>query len=194
MSKMRKGIPKAIKEKVLKEFSHRCAKCGSDNPQLHHMDEDPSNNDPMNIIPLCPNCHLIDQHDPTKTIDLNKLQLFRKYKDPTLLKPEFHPLYLRFSFFNSLEEFNDFDDISDRLSELIDFINELEMGPFYAKKIHKITKESAVGLVTLIGDSASEQRRFQAIKEHNEEYRQQLIAVREEVAKLIVELLRYQPW
>lgn len=113
------------------------------------------------------------------------------------MKPEFHPpppLYLRFSFFNSLEEFNDFDDISDRLSELIDFINELEMGPFYAKKIHKITKEPAVGLVTLIGDSASEQRRFQAIKEHNEGYRQQLIAVREEVAKLIVELLRYQPW
>ena len=132
--------------------------------------------------------------DPTKIIEPYKLQLFRKYKDPTLLKPEFHPLYLRFRFFNSLEVFNDFGDISDRLSELIDFINELEMGPFYAKKIHKITKESAVGLVTLIGDSASEQRRFQAIKEHNEEYRQQLIAVREEVAKLIVELLRYQPW
>lgn len=51
-----------------------------------------------------------------------------------------------------------------------------------------------MGLVALIGDSVSEQRRFQAIKEHNEEYRQQLIDVREEVAKLIVELLRYQPW
>jgi hypothetical protein len=194
MRKMRKGIPKATKEKVLKEFSHRCAKCGSDNPQLHHMDEDPSNNDPMNIIPLCPNCHLIDQHDPTKTIELCKLQLFRKYKDPSLLKPEFHPLYLRYVFFNSLEEFNDFDDINDRLSELIDFIKELEMGPFYAKKIDTITKEPAMGLATLIGDYASEQRRFQLIKEHNEEYRQKLIAVREEVAKLIVELLRYQPW
>jgi hypothetical protein len=194
MSKIRKGIPKAIKEKVLKEFSHRCAKCGSNNPQLHHMDEDPTNNDFMNIIPLCPNCHLTDQHDPTKTIEIDKLRLFRKYKDPTILKPEFHPLYLRFRFFNFLEEVNDFDELNDRLNELTAFIELLEMGVFYANKIRSLTNEPAIGLITFIEDSASEQRRFQAIKEHNEEYRQQLISVREEVAELIVELLRYQSW
>lgn len=194
MNKARKDIPKAIKEQVLKEFSHRCAKCGSNNPQLHHMDEDHSNNDPMNIIPLCPNCHLTDQHDPTKKIELDKLRLFRKYKDPSILKPEFHPLYRRFSFLNSLEEFDDFDGLTDRLSELTGFIENLEMGTFYAKKIRNITKESAIGLFSVLGDSVSEHRRFQAIKVHNEEYRQQLIVVREEIADLIVELLRYQRW
>jgi len=38
MSKERKDMPMAIREKVLKEFSHRCGKWGSDNPQLHHME------------------------------------------------------------------------------------------------------------------------------------------------------------
>ncbi len=194
MSKTRKDIPSAIKEQVLKEFSHRCAKCGTDNPQLHHMDEDPSNNDPMNIIPLCPNCHLTDQHDPTKKMEVDRLRLFRKYKDPSILKPEFHPLYRRFSFLNSLEEIADFDDLNDRLSELIGFIENLEMGSFYAKKIRSITEESAIGLFTVLGDSASEHRRFKVIKEHNEEYRQQLIAAREEIAELVVELLRFQRW
>ncbi len=194
MSKARKDIPKAIKEQVLKEFSYRCAKCGTDNPQLHHMDEDPSNTDPMNIIPLCPNCHLSDQHDPTKKIELDKLRLFRRYKDPSILKPEFHPLYRRFSFLNLLEENDDFDDLKEHLSELIGFIENLEMGAFYSKKIRSITEESAIGLFTVLGDSVSERRRFEAIKEHNEKYRQQLIAAREEIIGLIVELLRYQRW
>lgn len=194
MSKARKGVPKPIKEQVLKEFSHRCAKCGSESPQLHHMDENHNNNSPMNIIPLCPNCHLSDQHDPTKKIELDKLRLFRKYKDPSILKPEFHPLYLRFRFLNSLEEVDDFDDLQDRLSELINFIENLQMGTFYAKKIHSIIKESPRGFIAVLGDPVSERRWLQAIKKHNEEYRQQLIASHEEIAGLIVELLRYQRW
>ena len=56
MAKVRISIPTKISDKVLKEFNHRCAKCGTDNPHLHHIDENPSNNDPLNLIPLCPCC------------------------------------------------------------------------------------------------------------------------------------------
>jgi hypothetical protein len=51
--KTRVSIPKPIRDRVLKEYHHRCAIRGEDNPQLHHIDEDPSNNDPLNLIPLC---------------------------------------------------------------------------------------------------------------------------------------------
>src|SRR6266852_5884563 len=92
-SKTRKAVPKATRSQVLAEFNHRCAVCGTDRPQIHHIDENPSNNDPMNLIPLCPNCHLTDQHNPTQPIDPAKLSLFRQYKDPMILTPQFHPLF-----------------------------------------------------------------------------------------------------
>jgi hypothetical protein len=44
MTKTRQPIPRNIREKILNEYNHRCAKCGSDKPQIHHIDEDPSNN------------------------------------------------------------------------------------------------------------------------------------------------------
>ena len=62
--KTRTDIPKTVREAVLKEFNHRCAVCGGDRPHLDHIDEDPSNNDPFNLLPLCPNCHIRDRHNP----------------------------------------------------------------------------------------------------------------------------------
>ncbi len=68
MSKQRVSIPKAVRDKILAEFNHRCAVCGADRPHIDHIDEDPSNNEPMNLLPLCPNCHLTDKHNPTSKI------------------------------------------------------------------------------------------------------------------------------
>lgn len=59
-AKKRTSIPKAVQEKVLKEYAHKCSVCGAPHPQLHHIDEDPSNHSPHNLLPLCPNCHLTD--------------------------------------------------------------------------------------------------------------------------------------
>ena len=48
-------------------FNHHCARCGQDcqsirsgeqQLQVHHIDENPSNNAPGNLIPLCARCHL----------------------------------------------------------------------------------------------------------------------------------------
>ena len=48
-------------------FNHHCARCGKDcsNPsnsrdllQVHHIDENPGNNQLENLIPLCSVCHL----------------------------------------------------------------------------------------------------------------------------------------
>lgn len=107
--KKRLPIPRAVRDSVLREFSHRCAICGADRPQIHHIDEDPSNNDPVNLLPICPNCHLTDQHNPTAPADPQKLALFRRYKDPTILSPQFEPLFSRASYLVHINDSISFD-------------------------------------------------------------------------------------
>lgn len=102
----RKAIPKAVKDAVLKEFNHHCAMCNTANPHVHHIDENPENNDPQNLLPLCPNCHLLDHHNPTAVVDPKKLSLFRQFKDPRILSSEFHPLFIRLRFLLDLNNDN----------------------------------------------------------------------------------------
>ena len=61
MKSKRPGVPKTVKEAVLKEYNHLCSICGAPRPQVHHIDEDNANNDPLNLLPLCPNHHLRPQ-------------------------------------------------------------------------------------------------------------------------------------
>ena len=69
-------------------FNHHCARCGKDcsNPsnsrdllQVHHIDENPGNNQLENLIPLCSVCHLqIEKearlHALTFTFNMNFLR------------------------------------------------------------------------------------------------------------------------
>ena len=80
---------------MLSEFNHLCAICGGPRPQLHHIDSDICNHDPDNLIPLCPNHHLTDAHDPTQPIDSGLLALIREYRDPAVLDPRFQPIFKR---------------------------------------------------------------------------------------------------
>ena len=98
MAEKRKRVPKVIKDRVLDEYNHLCAICGASRPQIHHIDENPANNDPLNLLPLCPNHHLTDVHNPTQKMDPLRLYLFRKYRDPQILSPQFEPLFKRLRF------------------------------------------------------------------------------------------------
>ncbi|MDF7809665.1 HNH endonuclease signature motif containing protein [Pontiellaceae bacterium B12219] len=190
----RTAIPQKTKDALLKEYSHRCAKCGGDHPQIHHINEDASNSDIMNLIPLCPNCHLTDQHNPTRKIEIPKLILFRRYKDPTILTPQFHPIYTRLQYLDEVEESeNQISDITDNSNELIEFIASLEMGEFYAKRLKEILIPPHRVRVSVFGNGSESNRRNEdAIYFLN--YRKQLIEKRESVKELIIEQLRYQTW
>ncbi|MBA2881800.1 hypothetical protein HNR65_002131 [Desulfosalsimonas propionicica] len=190
----RESIPKKIKEAVLDEYDHRCAVCAGDRPHLHHVNEDATDNDPMNLLPLCPNCHLRDQHNPTKKIDVGKLKLFRKYKDPTILKPQFHPIYERTLFLNEIE-INDSNvaEIENRAKELIEFVASLEMGDFYSKRLNELVGPLKRVFVMALGggpDPHYERQRKRA----NYDYREKISQNKDDVYSLIVELLRYQKW
>lgn len=136
--KQRVDPSRKLREQVMKEYDHRCAICGSRGPQLHHINEDPSDNDPMNLIPLCPNCHLTDQHDPTRHIEQGLLRLFRRYRDPMILLPQFYPVYRRA---RALTEPEDGKNPANEVAyDLCNFIEELEMGAYYVKKIRALVR------------------------------------------------------
>jgi hypothetical protein len=191
MTKNRAHIPKKISEDVLKEFNYRCAKCGADHPHLHHIDEDPSNNKPLNLIPLCPNCHLIDQHNPTRSIDPKKLRLFREYKDPAILKPQFHPIFLRLQFLDADASDHTLEELENKAIELCEFILTFEKGEFYAR---------VIGSLIIPTDRIIFHEGYPRYKTEEErdvrtqEYCESLKRSREQVYSLVVESLRFQPW
>jgi hypothetical protein len=193
MSKQRLQVPRAIRTDLLDEFNHRCAVCGTDRPQVHHIDENPSNNDPFNLIPLCPNCHLVDQHNPTVPIDPRKLKLFRIYKDPTILKPQFHPLFTRMLFLDSIDDQQPVKDIENQATELVEFVRSLAMGSFYGARLYDLLRRKHGTIVQRslhYPDSRAEQQR----SDYSQAYREQVRGARDSIHTVIVELLRYQDW
>jgi hypothetical protein len=193
VAKKRIDPPRAVRDALLTEFNHRCAVCGKERPQVHHIDEDPSNNDPMNLIPLCPNCHLIDQHNPTVPIDPDKLRLFRRYKDPVILGAQFDPLFRRLRFLNNVEDEIPAHELEAKGGELISFVAALQMGGFYSQRLRLLLDRTPVVAAFNMSrrvDPALER----AMRQDDQRYREKLRSVREQVYELAVELLRYQPW
>ena len=189
----RKAVPKQVRESVLKEFNHRCAICGAGKPQIHHIDQNSSNNEISNLLPLCPNCHLLDQHDPTTRINSKKLQLFRRFKDPAILSPQFEPLFRRGSFLLSLDQasFNA-EETTAKAEELVAFVSALEMGQFYGQKIERLVEKPVSGGHWGINTTESEFEKLRT--EESEEYFKKLCECRDDAISLVVELLRYQSW
>jgi len=182
---------KNVREAILKEYNHKCAICASESPpHVHHIDENPDNNDLVNLIPLCPNCHLGDQHNPTRKIDILKLSIFRVYKDPYILKPQFEPIFSRLKFLDLLEiESIPASDCTIKAEELVDFVSFLEMGGFYSKKLGELIQKSVyVGGFDIHADNSVLDRKL------DKEYIEKLKNNREEAKKLVIELLRYQDW
>jgi hypothetical protein len=173
------------------EFRHRCAICAADRPQLHHIDENPANNEVQNLLPLCPNHHLTDQHDPTAQVDPLKLRLFRQFKDPAILTPHFHPLFRRFAYLLALTDESDVSEAHEAHIELVAFVNALEMGKFYHTLIHDLLADSAPWIAS-VGQSEAEARR--QLAERRERYRAKLLKNRDKAIALIIEMLRYQDW
>lgn len=59
-SKRRKSIPLKTRAVLQKEINSKCPFCFNEDVehfQIHHIDEDPSNNEHGNLLMLCANCH-----------------------------------------------------------------------------------------------------------------------------------------
>ncbi len=187
----RKKVPRKIQDQVLGEFNHRCAICGTDRPHLHHIDENPENNEIFNLLPLCPNCHLRDQHNPTVKFDRDKVKLFRRFKDPSILTPQFDPLFGRLQFLDQIDENTSYENLLNAAKDLVSFIASLAMGNYYSNAISQLLKVTSTGYAGVLGDDAGYKKHLAEVAD---EYRDQLCAVKDRVYVLVVELLRYQEW
>lgn len=193
-TKKQRTSPGKSGEAVLKEYNHRCSVCGEDRPQIHHIDENPSNQDPFNLLPLCPNCHLSDQHNPTAKVDHGLLKLFRKYKDPTILSPQFIPLFQRIRYLDSVDE-QSLDSLLASGDELIGFVAELEMGQFYARRLSEVLEAPSGEGIYVLPESYEERvARERRAQERRERYGAQLTNAKSAVTEIVIELLRYQSW
>lgn len=57
MPKNRVDVPESTLAELLSRSNNRCCVCQTPFVVVHHVDNDPSNNDADNLAPLCPNCH-----------------------------------------------------------------------------------------------------------------------------------------
>lgn len=193
MPKQRVTIPQRVRNQVMNEYRHQCAICGKNQPEphLHHIDEDPANNDPQNLLPLCPNHHLKDPHDPTSPLDPLKLKLFRRFKDPTILGPKFDPLFARMRFLLNFDASDESLRLGDKVDELIEFLSCLEMASFYEPRIRALIGSAVLSIISLDTPEAVLTARR---REDDQVWRAKIDAHRDMAISLIVELLRYQDW
>lgn len=186
MAQNRTRPKKATLADVLNEYNHLCAICGAPRPQVHHIDEVHSNNDPLNLLPLCPNHHLVDIHNPTKKPDPLKIALFRQFKDPQILSPQFEPIFQRLRFL--LVPFDrDGWALGGLGIELAGFVHGLSMGSYYCSKIMALTAWPQPR-------PHAEEEKERVLVENDEIYFDQLRRNKRLVLELCVELLRYQSW
>lgn len=190
----RSAVPKATREAVLAEFKGACAICAAHSPQLHHIDENPQNHAASNLIPLCPNCHLRDQHNPTHQHEPEKLRLFRLHKDPAILKAQFHAVFLRQRFLQNLQDSeDDVEHIERDVEELIALVECLEMGRFYAKQIDQlISPQRRPAIIAALAEN--DPKYLQQVKDENRLYRRTLLINFPAVQALLIEQLRFQLW
>jgi hypothetical protein len=191
MSRARAAIPAKTRTRVLTEFNHKCAICGKEKPHLHHIDENPENNSDRNLIPLCPNCHLLDQHSPTAPLNPRKLELFRRYKDPAALCSEFEPLFRRFEFLFDVES-STLARARENATELVAFVGALTMGTYYGPAVSVCVNPPSQPRFWSIETTPGE---FEAMDEAAwGDLLKHLQNRREEAIRLCIELLRYQNW
>jgi hypothetical protein len=190
--------PRSIKTSVLEDFSGRCAACGAPKPRLHLIDENEPRGDARNWLPLCPNEHLFDFHDPTTPIAAQKLRLLRQFKDPSVLKPQFQPIFRRLQWLDEIGDTQSVETLTPRALELVNFLVAFEMGIYYGGRVHELLKPPAPILPPAPPSRGlprdATQQLSHAEAQYDEALRTQMRNSRDEVFFLCVEMLRFQKW
>lgn len=209
----RRAVPKAVHDAVLAEYRHQCAVCGAGSPHLHHIDEDRTNSSASNLLPLCPNCHLSDQHNPTFRHTPEKLALFRSCKDPAILAPQFQAIFDRIAFLYVLDDLHTQTRLQEEIDDLLTFIRGMEMGEYYSARLSKllVIHPYEISDASLLIDDpvlyeglsqeAKERALFERRKKEQanerawaESQRSVFSLVKDDILRLIVESLRFQKW
>lgn len=205
-----------LREKVLKEYNHLCAVCGGHSPQLHHIDGVNSNTVEENLLPLCHTHHLRDQHNPTRSIDVGIVKLFRQYRDPSILTPQFQPFYDRLKFLGEVESIAkvSMDDWQDNnaveklknwrvkneadFKDLIAFVSVMSHGGYYGNKIKEILTEAIPSKPrekhNILLRERMQSNQWLAKFDADIWFAQCLAEEVPEIMRLLIQMLKFQQW
>ena len=129
----------------------------------------------------------MDTDNPTRKIETGRLRLFREWKDPAILSPQFEPLFRRLVLLQHSS--GDTEEVCGQAEDFCNFVRSLRMGRYYANRFHELIKPPLLFVLTEEAKRQSEQYRIegaQLINRLNDCYA--------ELVRLSVELLRYQDW
>jgi len=119
--------------------------------------------------------------------------LFRRFKDPAILSPQFEPLYDRLRFMDDLAfESTDLESLRARALELIAFVGALKMGDFYSNQLRELL--APVSHARMITLDMPQSKLDQWRREEHIEYLEKLTCGHDDSLRLCAELLRYQDW
>jgi hypothetical protein len=121
-----------------------------------------------------------------------KLSFFRRYKHRHILKPQFNPIFRRMAFFDAITDADTVEILESSANELVNLIRNLAMGQFYASELEKLLKPPPGAYFGVIGTAEADARRREFLRERERKYRDQLPRNRQNVERLIVEMLDYQ--
>jgi hypothetical protein len=189
-----------LRERILREFNYLCAVCGRPCAQVHHIDHDPSNNAEMNLLPLCPNHHLIDAHSPTDQVPPLKMALFRKHRDPYIWLSQFAPLFKRMHFLLEPDSAASFNEVHRQARDLVAFVSSLKMGDYYSSKLNAVLdpkppyRVAAYDLSDTKNAAAQEQLDRVTDERFRANYISRVAEQADELTALIIECLRFQEW
>ena len=150
MKKKRTTIPKPRKDKILVKFNHQCVVCSESLHEVHHIDEDPSNHDEDNLIVLCPNCHQGKVHGKSIRITADQLKLYLRTGKKSIFNSIYHILASKIDFLQNDKYLHlPIDDISEKVGDLIEFINHLKLGEYYSKKLKDLLIRDPISFIPM---------------------------------------------
>jgi len=88
--KIRKTIPALTSKKLFQEADNHCSFCSVNDVaalEIHHLDEDPGNNQLGNLIVACANCHAKITHGETSPADVHTKKLQLKWMSQAAKRP-----------------------------------------------------------------------------------------------------------
>ena len=85
--KKRVPIKTKVKREIFERADNTCQHCGENTAlDIHHIDENPSNNRKNNLIVLCPNCHRKTKSIPKNVLKNEALKPYKKSKTINIYK------------------------------------------------------------------------------------------------------------
>lgn len=87
------------------------------------------------------------------------------------------------------------DFLTDSANELLGFVSQLEMGDFYASQIGQKLRAPSHREIFILPESVEDRwKREERSKRDLVDYQRQVTASRDDVQRLVMEMLRYQHW